>query len=118
MALPITLDVVAQIDGVDQLHLSPTGARWAHRQYRWPTRVILNDVKWRPAESAYIANEGRTRFLPSDVDFSRIFVVKRAGRSPVSVMSREEGAVIYFNDVQPGSAQYTVLLRFGRKPEH
>jgi hypothetical protein len=66
----IVLTFRGQIDGSDQIKISPTQATWRHSYWEMPPEpVTLNGISWDPREQRTLKNEGKTRFLPRPVDF-------------------------------------------------
>lgn len=106
------LRVRAEIDGSDALHVSRYGARWFHKEWGWPTNVTLNGMLWAPKTNNYLANEGPTAFMPSDVDFCRAVVVTNVGRDLCVVATSEDGLIIHFADNPNGRSPYEVLVQF------
>lgn len=43
---PRELRIVAQIDGVDELHISHAKASWVHRAFDMPSAVSINGQSW------------------------------------------------------------------------
>src|SRR4051794_2548940 len=61
----IVLTFRGQIDGSDQIKISPTQATWRHSYWDMPPEpVTLNGISWDPREQRALKNEGKTRFLP------------------------------------------------------
>jgi hypothetical protein len=108
-----TLRIVADIDGSDELHIGDHGARWVHREWDWPGEVRLNNVLWRPQEKSTLPNEGKTRFLRGDVDFSIARVSRKEGRDTAVLQCVDGGIVIHFADNPPGRSTYDLTVTFG-----
>ena len=101
-----------RIDGSDRLVINSDGASWEHKFWAWPTAVSLNDVRWDPKENSYLANDGVTRFLSPDIDFSTARILGRSGRDLVAMERQVDGVVIVFADNPVGRAEYEVSIGF------
>jgi hypothetical protein len=107
------LQIKATIDGSDRLTITEAGAHWEHKYWNWPTNVTLGGVSWTPSTSPRLPNQGATRFLPANLDFSTARVVSRQGRDLVAVETRVDALIIHFADNPNGSADYVVDIAFG-----
>jgi hypothetical protein len=74
---------------------------------------MLGGVGWTPSTSSRLPNQGATRFLPANLDFSTARVVSRQGRDLVAVETRVDALIIHFADNPNGSADYVVDIAFG-----
>lgn len=110
---PAKLQIVADIDGSDQLRLDATGARWNHRHWDWPKLVLLNGVKWRPREAPELKNQGKTAFLDGPVDFASAKLTVNAARDMAVLERTEDGLTIHFADNPLGRATYDLTISFG-----
>jgi hypothetical protein len=108
-----TLRIVADIDGIDELHIDAQGARWVHRAWKWPSEVRLNTVAWNPEKSSALKNEGATKFLNGPVAFSTARMIKKEGRDMAVMEHTDGGVVIYFVDSPVDRSNYEVAIIFG-----
>jgi hypothetical protein len=108
-----TLQVVAEIDGSDELHVDARGARWVHREWEWPREVRLNGVAWDPERSPTLRNDGATRFLPGAVDVAKARLTRDEARDTAVLEPTEEGLVLIFADSPPDRSTYDVTITFG-----
>jgi hypothetical protein len=100
---PAHLKISACIDGSDRLTITHAGAKWEHLSWGQATDVSLN-------------NEGKTQFLPSDVDFSTAKIVSRSGRDLVTAQGKDDKLIVYFGDTQAGGDRYEIDISFGDSP--
>jgi hypothetical protein len=103
------LKVQAYIDGSDQLHITASGAQWAHRHWQWPGEVRINDVPWFPSTNATLSGS----FLPANINFATARVIDRKGRDMVAAEASADAVVVHFADNPAGAADYAITLQFG-----
>jgi hypothetical protein len=106
----IVLDIKANIDGSDVLHLSQNGANWEHRLFSWPTDVSVNGIAWDPASQPQLTKTGL-----DDADFSTAKVLERSGRDLIAVETHADGLDIAFDDGPPGADVYEVKIAMDHK---
>ncbi|HEY6227404.1 MAG TPA: hypothetical protein VI282_09820 [Verrucomicrobiae bacterium] len=107
-----TLEVNADIDGSDELHISFAGARWIHKQWSWPTGVSLNGVAWNPVSMPSLTNAGATAFLPQPVRFANAVLVENSARDILTLRASEDGIILNFADNYLGADHYHALIAF------
>ena len=107
-----TLEVKADIDGSDELHISSAGARWIHKQWSWPTGVSLNGVAWDAASMPYLTNSGPTVFLSQPVKFANAVLVENSARDILTLRASEDGVILNFADNYVGADRYRALIAF------
>ncbi len=107
-----TLEINANIDGSDELHISFAGARWIHKQWSWPTEVSLNGVLWDPASATYLTNLGPTIFMPQAVKFANAVLVETSARDLMTLRASEDGVILNFADNYVGADRYHALIAF------
>ena len=110
------LRISATIDGSDRLIITAEGARWEHKAWDLATDVSLNNVRWPLEKSRKLKNEGSTRFLPANVDFSTAKIVGRSGRDLVTADAQSGKLIVSFADNPVGSDQYDIDIAFGNHP--
>jgi hypothetical protein len=106
----IILDIKANIDGSDILHLTQSGAKWEHRGYQWPTDVSVNKISWDPSSQPELTKTGL-----ENADFSTAKVVGRMGRDIIAVETHTNGLDIAFDDGPAGADAYEVKIAMDRK---
>jgi hypothetical protein len=107
-----TLEIDANIDGSDELHISFAGARWTHKYWSWPTGVSLNGVEWNPASASYLTNAGATVFLAQPVKFANAVLVENSARDILTLRSAEDGVILNFADNYVGGDRYHAIIAF------
>jgi hypothetical protein len=108
------LKIVAEIDGSDCLTITPTGARWEHKNWGGPASVKLNDVPWSIQQTNVLQNSGANLFLPSGVDFSTARIVSRKGRDLGTLWAEADALWVWFADNPNGSDYYELEISFGQ----
>jgi hypothetical protein len=111
----VHLKIRALIDGSDRLTITHAGAKWEHLEWDPATAIAINDIDWSLDESSELKNEGATRFLPPDVDFSTAKIVSRSGRDLVTARGQDDKLVVYFGDTLSGSDHYEIEISFEEK---
>ncbi len=78
-------------------------------------RSGLTSPTWRAWELSLrtLPNEGKTRFLRGDVDFSIARVSRKEGRDTTVLQCVDGGIVIHFADNPPGRSTYDLTVTFG-----
>jgi hypothetical protein len=114
-AIRTSLRIVADIDGSDALYIDARRARWVHRHWQPPEKVLLNKVEWIPRESPTLKNEGPTRFLKGPVDFSTARLIRKECRDTAVMEHTDGGLVIYFVDSPGDRSTYEVAVVFGEE---
>lgn len=107
-----TLEINADIDGSDELHISFAGAQWIHKQWGWPTKVSLNSVPWDPASEPYLTNAGPTVFINQPVRFANAVLVEDSARDILTLRASEDGIILNFADNYLGAERYHALIAF------
>lgn len=102
------VDVVATIDGSDQVVLSADGIRWSHKHWGWPKGVQLNGHDWDPKRDPRLSSDEYP--LLRSMDFSKAKVLFRSGRDTVAVEREDDRLTIYFADSPGGAAVYEIRL--------
>jgi hypothetical protein len=106
------LEVVADIAGSDELHITDRGARWVHHEWKWPAEVRLGRIKWVPKESPTLKNEGTTKFLDASVDFSKAKQTRKKCRDSAVLEHVDGGLIIYFADSLLSPSTYELTITF------
>jgi len=107
------LRIIAEIDGVDELHLNASAARWFHLEYQMPESVSINGREWDPSRLERWVVEGSELFLDPDVDLAGATVTLVRGRGEIAFHHGEDGLVLTFDDSLGGGAdEYEVLVEF------
>jgi hypothetical protein len=109
---PIVLDIKANIDGCDVLHLSQTGAKWEHRLFQWPSDVSVNGNAWDITAQPTLSKTGL-----DDADFLSAKIVNRSGRDIIAMENSTRGLDIYFDDGPPGADAYEIQIAMNRKSD-
>lgn len=107
-----TLQIEANVDGSDELHISSAGARWIHKQWSWPTGVSLNGIAWDPAATSYLTNTAPTVFLPEPVKFANAVLVESSARDILTLRASEDGVILNFADNYVGADRYHAVIAF------
>lgn len=103
------LEIAADIDGSDELHLTKDGLSWTHKQWDWPSTVKVNGREWDPHEELKWEAIGAEPVGEDQVvKLSRI--VNRDGRDTIAVESQADGVTIYFADTPGGADAYMVKV--------
>jgi len=111
---PIVLTFKGQIDGSEEIKITPAGATWRHLYWEMPPApVSLNGVEWDPSARKTLPNEGRTRFLPRAVDFESARLKKVEGRDTVALERNKDSLVIHICDspFEPAPYEFQVTFR-------
>ena len=107
-----TLQIDADIDGSDELHISFAGARWIHKQWGWPTGVSMNGIPWSPASAPYLTNTGPTVFMTQPVKFANAVLTENSARDILTLRASEDGIILNFADNYVGAGHYHALIAF------
>jgi len=107
-----SLRVIAVIDGTDELHISPSGAKWVHKGWSFPTDVRINGQAWNPhAKDSWTPPSGEG-ILRRDLDLAGVVLHTLRGRGTVKLGRDSSGLVITFDDPENGADTYEVALDF------
>jgi hypothetical protein len=109
-----TLKIAAEIDGTDCLTITPTDARWEHKNWGGPASVKMNDVPWSIQQTNVLQNSGANLFLPSGVDLSTARIVSRKGRDLATLWAEADALWVWFADNPNGSDYYELEIAFGQ----
>jgi hypothetical protein len=101
------LQIVAVIDGSDELHISQRSATWVHKSWAQPTDVRLNGFQWNPQQRPVLSN-----VLNPSLDLSGAVLHKLRGRGTVALGHDAQGLVISFDDPENGADTYEAELLF------
>ena len=116
------INIVAKIDGSDELLISHQGTRCVHKSWDDPTAVQVNGQPWNPQRMPVIV-PGLMGFLQrQSVDLSGAELHKVRGRGSVQLSHDAKGLVITFDDPENGADIHEVNLDFaellaGKQPE-
>ncbi|WP_455244925.1 hypothetical protein, partial [Petrachloros mirabilis] len=110
---PTSLQIVAQIEGKDELHISHRWAGWVNLASGSPQKVEINGRAWNP-KALPEWQAGRTLpLLRGDIDLAGAMLKKLRGRGQVDLGYDARGLVVTFNDGRRGGADvYEVLIEF------
>jgi hypothetical protein len=113
------LTVIATIDGMDDLIISPRQLEWAHRDWDMPKDVTINGMAWPLDQDAILSNTGSTRYLPDGVDLSTAKLTVKQGRESISLLSQDKDLlVVRFDDhTTEGEGLYDIVLTMDRKKD-
>jgi hypothetical protein len=119
-ASTFVLEVVADIDGSDELHITRDGLKWNHKQWDWPSNVTVNGKEWDPHADMTWDTLGVDVASGENgpVGWSRI--LSRAGRDTIAVEPDADGLIVYYADTPEGGDTYSVkiaLTGVHRRPE-
>lgn len=104
---------MARIDGVDELHLSASEARWVHEAFDAPQFVSIAGQEWDPSRVERFEAEIGQPFLPAELDLAGAEIVLVRGRGSIDFRHGPDALVIRFDDSLGGGAdEYEVLVRF------
>jgi hypothetical protein len=104
-----TLEIVAAIDGSDELRITRDGLSWSHKQWSWPENVTINGHPWDPHDDLKWDVLGAAPVDDtSPVKLARI--VDRDGRDTLAVESDPGGVTVYYADTLEGADTYTVKI--------
>lgn len=108
------LHITAEIDGSDELHISPDRVWWVHKQWDWPQTVSLNGVAWNPRENPVLPDARRAELLNVPLDFSTARLIIKAVRDMAILMPEDDGPgiVIHFADNPNGAALTDLTVIF------
>jgi serine/threonine protein kinase len=110
---PVDLRIVAVIDGSDELRITATETRWAHVSWTHPNQVKLNGIAWNPQNTPVMQNMGLPSLLGKQVtDMSKVRWKKLRGRGRVELRSGKDFVTVVFDDPEPGTETYEVVLTF------
>jgi hypothetical protein len=107
------LAIKAVIDGRDELRVTREGCEWMHHEWGWPANVTLNGQAWNPQEQPKFKFDDPARFLPADARFTHPELIVKKARGRVTLRNESADAVvIQFHDMEIGSDEYEVAVRF------
>ena len=110
---PRQLRIVAEIDGVDELHLNASEARWVHREYAVPERVSINGRAWNPKQKQHWTVDEGEPFLARDIDLAGASATLIRGRGEIAFGHGPDGLILSFDDsLASGAGEYEVLVEF------
>ncbi|MCC9604983.1 hypothetical protein LOC68_25250 [Blastopirellula sp. JC732] len=111
---PISLHIVADIDGSDRLSVSAREIFWVHRHWDWPNLVKINDFEWSPRSSPVLGEQVSQRLLAESVDFASAKMTVRQGRDTVVLETFDDHILIHFADSPNGRSNYDLTITFDR----
>jgi hypothetical protein len=112
---PLDLRIVVAIDGKDELFITSSESRWAHREQGPPGPVKMNGVEWNATDKPTWKNGRISELLGREVeDMSAVSMKKIRGRGPVVLRRGKDSVTVVFDDPDPGADTYEVILTFGQ----
>lgn|GEM_PF-2273792 len=112
-APPQRIEIRAEVDGVDELHLGAREARLEHEAFDLPRSVTIGGREWDPRLDRRLAAREGEPFFDPELDLAGARVLLRSGRGAVSFRHGEEALVIRFDDSRGGGAGvYEVVIDF------
>jgi hypothetical protein len=112
----IKLHIHANIDGTDELRITPTSAHWTHGGWSWPTNISLNGVAMDPHVD--LPNTGSSAFLSPDADLDSAVIVAKKARGVIDFYLDRGTLVVTFDDPAPGSDDYDADIEFQPNSAH
>jgi len=110
-AKKVVLHIMGKIDGRNVLVVRRDAAEWKQQEFGYPESLSINGVRWDPSKNELLHNSGATEFLPAGpVNFRSAALVQKRGRDLVEVEALDDAVQISFNDIQPGAANYDLLI--------
>jgi hypothetical protein len=110
---PSDLRIVAVIDGTDHLRITPTEARWEHVSWTHPTDIKMNGIEWNPQNAPVMKQMGIAQLLGRPMeDLSKVRMKKIRGRGRAELYPGKDLVTVVFDDPEPGSDTYEVILTF------
>lgn len=108
------INIVATIDGSDELHISPHSTKWVHKSWDFPASIQVNGRAWK-AQQKPVLTPGLMGLLQrKDIDLSGAELHTVRGRGSVQLGYDSDGLVITFDDPQGGSDIYEVTVDFAQ----
>lgn len=74
--------IQVQIDGTDELHISPRRIWWTHKARSAPAEVQINGFRWDLRQSPVLWLPAPNRFFPHDLDLCGAVMHKLRGAAP------------------------------------
>jgi hypothetical protein len=99
---PMTLQIVVDEDGADDMVISEAGLRWNHLAWAQPKAVQVNGLVWNLTEAVVLPNIGANRVVPDDLNFLEAEIKQLRGRGTVTIRRAPDHIVIHFEDSPDG----------------
>jgi RNA polymerase sigma factor (sigma-70 family) len=109
-ALPIVLNIKANIDGSDVLNITSAGAEWIHTAWQEPRQVTINGANFN-----IHAKETLDQIGLGAADLSLAQVIQRSGRGTIAMEKTGNGIAIHFADPAAAAAPYAIKVGFATK---
>jgi hypothetical protein len=106
-----TLDVRADIDGSDELRITPAGLQWSHKCWKRPSNVWVNDRPLNIDSGPFSLADAGLSLTPADFRHLTVRVITRSGRDTAAVETVPGRVSIFFADTPNGSDTYHVRIR-------
>ncbi len=109
----LELRITGSFDGTDELRISQSRIKWAHKKYKWPSEIRINGERWNPEISPSRPLPGNPASPP--LDFHRAVVMKKKGRGPVEFEVVDRVLIVTITDNENGVASYDleIVVPFG-----
>jgi hypothetical protein len=110
-AQPKLLRISGRIDGSGRIVFTRDSARYEHKHWGRPSRLLFDGEPWARPERTPAAWRGIARGL----DLTRAWIVARSGRDVIALENTPDGFDLYLCDSPNGAAEYSITLAIPRR---
>ena len=110
-AQPKLLRISGRIDGSGKITFTREHARYHHKHWAPPTKLLLDGEPWTKLNQTPAAWSE----IGKGLDLSKARIVKRKGRDTIALEFIPDGFDLYLNDSPNGAGDYEVIIAIPRR---